>query len=56
MVVVDKSACIGCETCVPSCPVEAISMKDGVAEINQDTCTQCETCVSTCPVEAIKSE
>jgi len=54
MVVVEKDECIGCETCVPACPVQAITMQDGVAVINQETCTQCETCVGTCPVEAIK--
>lgn len=54
MISVDKDECIGCETCVPVCPVEAIGMDNGVALINQEKCTQCETCVSTCPVEAIK--
>lgn len=54
MVVVDKDECTGCETCVETCPVEAISMKDDKAEIDQETCTQCETCVPECPVEAIK--
>ena len=56
MVKVTADECVGCETCVPVCPVEAISMQDGVAVIDQDTCTQCEACVPTCPVEAIKSE
>jgi Fe-S-cluster-containing hydrogenase component 2 len=56
MVKVDSEECVGCETCVPVCPVEAISMQDGVAVIDQETCTQCEACVSTCPVEAIKVE
>ena len=34
MIVVNKEECTGCETCVGSCPVEAISMVDEVAEIN----------------------
>jgi len=54
MVVVEKEECIGCETCVPVCPVNAISMVDGAAVIDQQTCTQCENCVASCPVEAIK--
>ena len=54
MVLVDKDECTGCETCVGVCPVEAITMVDGLAEIDQDTCTQCGTCIEECPVEAIK--
>ncbi len=56
MVKVIADECVGCETCVPVCPVEAISMVDDVALIDQDTCTECEACVPSCPVEAIKSE
>jgi Fe-S-cluster-containing hydrogenase component 2 len=54
MIVVDKDECTGCETCVPVCPVEAISMVDDKAQIDPDTCTECESCVAECPVEAIK--
>ena len=50
--VVDKDTCVGCEACVGSCPVEAISMADGKAEVN-DACVDCGACVSSCPVEAI---
>ncbi len=48
--------CVGCETCVPECPVEAISMKDDKAVIDQAKCTKCKACVEACPVEAIKAE
>ncbi|HCA40816.1 MAG TPA: 4Fe-4S dicluster domain-containing protein [Aminobacterium sp.] len=51
--VVDKDACVGCETCVGTCPVEAISMNDGKAEVDPDTCIECGSCVSVCPVNAI---
>jgi Fe-S-cluster-containing hydrogenase component 2 len=51
--VVDKDACVGCETCVGTCPVEAISMVDGKAEVDADTCIECGSCVSVCPVNAI---
>ncbi len=56
VVKVDKDECVGCETCAPVCPEEAISMADGKAEIDQDKCTQCKTCVDECPVEAIRVE
>ena len=54
IVEVDPEECVGCENCVPECPVEAISMVDDIAVIDQETCTQCETCVEVCPTEAIK--
>ena len=50
--VVDKEICTGCEACVGVCPVEAITMQDGKAVIN-DTCIDCGVCVDQCPVKAI---
>ena len=50
---VNKDTCIGCGTCVVSCPVNAITLNDGKAEINQDICIHCGTCVGVCPVNAI---
>lgn len=51
---VNKEVCIGCGTCIDSCPVSAISMVDGKAEINQDICIHCGTCTGVCPVNAIE--
>ncbi len=51
--VVDKETCIGCEACVGTCPVEAISMNDGKAEVEAETCIECGSCVPVCPVDAI---
>ena len=56
MIVVDKEECTGCETCIEACPVEAILMVDGVAEINQEECVECRTCIDECPAGAIKEE
>ena len=53
---VDADECVGCETCVPECPAEAISMSGDKAVIDQAKCTQCKTCIEACPVEAIKVE
>lgn len=56
MVKVNAEECVGCETCVPVCPVEAIKMVDEKAVIDQEICTACGTCIAECPVEAIIEE
>lgn len=53
---VNADECVGCETCVPECPVEAITMNGDKAVIDQSKCTQCKACIGSCPVEAIKEE
>ena len=40
---INKEICIGCGTCVENCPVCAISMVDGKAEINEDNITAWKT-------------
>ncbi len=54
--VVDNEKCTGCETCVPECPSEAITMADEKAVINAELCVDCGVCVDACPVEAISME
>jgi len=51
--VVDPKKCTGCESCVESCPLDAIEMKDDIAVVDEDTCGDCGACVDACPVEAI---
>jgi len=51
--VVDPEKCTACETCVESCPLDAISMQDGVAVVDAETCGDCGACVDACPTEAI---
>lgn len=51
--VVDSAKCTGCEACLSSCPLDAISMKDGIAVIDNETCGDCGACVDVCPAEAI---
>lgn len=49
MVYVDIEKCAGCGICVQVCPVEAISLIGGTAQVDQERCTDCEACVDTCP-------
>ncbi|MBW2309107.1 MAG: 4Fe-4S binding protein [Deltaproteobacteria bacterium] len=53
--IIDPEVCIGCKSCVPYCPVEAISINDDHAGIDQDLCVECGVCLraSVCPVNAI---
>jgi len=53
---VDAENCTGCESCVDTCPVEAISMQDDLAVVDDDACTDCGECADGCPVEAITVE
>jgi ferredoxin len=53
---VDAETCTGCESCLDSCPSEAIKMEDDKAVIDLDACVDCAACVDECPVEAISME
>jgi ferredoxin len=44
--------CIGCGTCVQSCPVSAIVEAGDQYAINEN-CTECRACIDICPVTAI---
>ena len=50
---VDSPKCVGCEACVNTCPVSAISMVDGAANVNESECIDCGACAGECPAEAI---
>lgn len=54
--IVNKDTCTGCESCVDTCPVEAISMDGDKAVVSADDCIDCGACVGECPVEAISMD
>ncbi|AQQ09363.1 General stress protein 69 [Sedimentisphaera cyanobacteriorum] len=49
-----RIVCTACGKCIETCPNEAISMRDGKADISSDKCLQCGYCVSACPQFAIR--
>ena len=49
-----RAACIGCEQCIPVCPVDAIDMDpDGIAVVDAAKCIGCGKCEPVCPSSAI---
>ena len=52
-VTIDRDNCIGCENCVSICPVGALYMVDGKADVKEDDCINCGACISECPVNVI---
>jgi heterodisulfide reductase subunit A len=58
---VDETLCVGCGTCVESCPFQAISMVDrdgalSVSSIDESLCKGCGNCAVVCPAKAITVE
>ncbi len=48
-VYVDAKSCIGCGTCVCSCPMNVLTIKDGKAVVIKDEdCTHCSKCADGC--------
>ncbi len=55
-VVIDEETCTGCGDCLERCPMEALSLADGVVTVNKDHCVGCGNCVSVCPTESLAME
>lgn len=54
VVTVDRNLCTGCEQCVDTCPVEALSLgSDDIVVADADLCVDCGQCIDVCPVEAL---
>jgi len=48
----DEAECQDCYKCLRACPVKAISVKGGHAQIRPEACVACGRCVSACPATA----
>jgi len=52
-VIVDTSRCIGCGACVVECPLEALDLVDGIANVDPAKCDHRGKCVAVCPTNAL---
>ncbi len=50
---VDSELCVGCETCVERCQMDAIKLVKEKSKIMLKKCIGCGLCVASCPEEAI---
>ncbi|MFO7936038.1 MAG: electron transfer flavoprotein subunit alpha [Kiritimatiellia bacterium] len=53
---INTEICTGCGKCISSCPFGALSVTDGVAEVEPALCCLCGACVKTCPFSAVTIE
>ncbi len=51
--VVDKDLCSGCEACTDRCQFGALSMVEGLCQIEKSDCFGCGLCVTSCPEESL---
>lgn len=56
MAYVINNDCISCGTCVPECPVEAITQGPEIYVIDPGKCIDCGACAEVCPVSAISQK
>lgn len=48
--------CIGCQTCVGTCPENALGFEGSVLRIDKEKCTKCGCCTESCPTLALRSD
>ncbi len=55
MAILIEDSCIGCESCIPNCPINALQTNsEGKLIVDEGKCCDCGKCVSICPVSALK--
>jgi iron only hydrogenase large subunit-like protein len=52
---IDKRKCVGCTSCIKTCPTEAIRVQQGKAKVLSDRCIDCGRCIVYCHHHAVVS-
>lgn len=55
-IVIDKSRCFKCKSCVKKCPSKSISIEDSDSSfpvVDGNTCLHCCRCINACPANAL---
>lgn len=55
-VALDAKSCDTCGACIPTCPTQAFSIKEGNLSYAKERCYGCGACVPTCHVDALTPE
>ena len=53
---INSTKCVGCGSCAPNCPCEAIKPADGKYSIDPAMCQSCGTCATACPLGLIAED
>ena len=54
MAEINGGLCTGCGVCVDICPMEAITIQDDIATLEEDKCLGCGLCAHHCDFDAAK--
>ncbi len=55
-VVTDDKRCQGCLSCQIDCYFQAITLRNGISEVNHERCMRCGSCIQTCPLRALSMQ
>ena len=49
----ENQSCVGCGACVEICPVDALTLEDDHAKVDQQWCIGCGVCAPKCDYDAV---
>lgn len=49
----DSARCTACGTCIDQCPVQALTLADGLPQVDPELCIACFCCQEMCPEKAM---